>query len=209
MRDSENEGFVNKTNVERITNAFFGFTMTLLIRNLAVPPSGWETNAALVNAIARYFVDLGTYLFVFLVLAVSWVLIFRIYRNIVKVDIGFVARVFIALLFVVFLPVTSQVDAVIDAPIGGIFSELNLGLLGVMVWVLFRYASVHPSLRDPRLTGPHITRLLRREYLVIPGLSAIALILSIQEVLLAGLVYFVAPFLLWGMMRYDGLDRCD
>lgn len=181
--------------------------MTLLIRNLTVPSGAWETEEALIAGISHYLLDLAIYLFVFLVLAVTWVLLFRVYRNVVAVDLGFVARVFVALLFVVFLPVTSQFDAAIDAPIGGVFSQLNLGLLGVTTWALFRYAAARPALRDPRLTDRHVTRMLRREYIVLPALSAVALVLSAEGVNLAGIVYLAAPFALWRMIGRDGLDR--
>ncbi len=207
MRDSDLEGPVNKTNIERITNGFFAFTMTLLIRNLTVPAGVWETEQALLDAISQYLLDLAAYLFVFLVLAVTWVLLFRVYRNVVAVDLGFVALVFVALLLVVFLPVTSQFDAAIDAPIAGVFSQLNLGLLGVTTWALFRYAAARPALRDPRLTDRHVTRMLRREYIVLPALSAVALILSAQGKDLAGIVYLAAPFALWWMIGRDGLDH--
>jgi uncharacterized membrane protein len=207
MRDSDLEGPVNKTNIERITNGFFAFTMTLLIRNLTVPTGVWETEQALIAAISQYLLDLAAYLFVFLVLAVTWVLLFRVYRNVVAVDLGFVALVFVALLLVVFLPVTSQFDAAIDAPIAGIFSQLNLGLLGLTTWALFRYSAARPALRDPRLTDRHVTRMLRREYLVLPALSAVALILSAQGADLAGIVYLLAPFALWWMINRDGLGR--
>jgi uncharacterized membrane protein len=135
------------------------------------------------------------------------VLLFRVYRNIVAVDLGFIARVFIALLLVVFLPVTSQMDAAVDAPIAGVFSQLNLLLLGVMTWALFRYAAARPALRDPRLTDRHVTRMLRREYIVLPVSSAIALLLSAASVDLAGIVYLAAPVALWWMIEHDGLDR--
>jgi uncharacterized membrane protein len=207
MRDSELEGPVNKTNIERITNALFAFTMTLLIRNLTVPAGMWESKEALLNTLSNFLVDLTIYLFVFLVLAITWVLLFRVYRNIVAVDLGFVARVFVALLLVVFLPVTSQIDAAIDAPIAGIFSQLNLGLLGLATWALFRYAAARPALRDPRLSDRHVTRMLRREYIVLPVSSAIALLLSATGADLAGIVYLAAPFALWWMIEHDGLDR--
>ena len=51
MRDSELEGPVNKTNIERITNALFAFTMTLLIRDLSVPSGAWESAETLIAAI--------------------------------------------------------------------------------------------------------------------------------------------------------------
>jgi len=207
MRDSDLEGPVNKTNIERITNALFAFTMTLLIRNLTVPPGMWDSAEILAASLSQFLTDLTIYLFVFLVLAITWVLLFRVYRNIVAVDLGFIARVFIALLLVVFLPVTSQMDAAIDAPIGGIFSQLNLMLLGVMTWALFRYAAARPALRDPRLTDRHVTRMLRREYIVLPVSSAVALLLSASSVDLAGVVYLAAPVALWWMIEHDGLDR--
>lgn len=207
MRDSELEGPVSKTNVERITNAFFAFTMTLLIRDLALPAWNWETEAALIASVTRYLVDLATYLFIFLVLGVTWVLLFRVYRNIVAVDLGFVVRVFAALLLVVFLPVTGRFDAALDVPIAGVFSQLNLGMLGLVTWCLFRYAATHPTLRDPRLTDLHATRMLRREYLVLPSLSAVALVLSAAGASLAGAVYLAAPVALWMMIGRDGLDE--
>lgn len=207
MRDSELEGPVNKTNIERITNGLIAFTMTLLIRNLTVPAGAWDTEEAVIEAISMYVLDLMLYLFVFLVLAIIWVLLFRIYRNIVAVDMGFLVRVFVVLLFVVFIPVTSEIDAAINAPIGGIFSQLNLGSLGLATWILFRYAAACPHLRDPRLTDRHVTRMLRREYLLLPALSVFALALSAEGVDLAGFVYLVAPFALWWMIERDGLDR--
>ncbi len=207
MKDGDEEGPVNKTNIERITNGIFAFTMTLLIRNLAVPDTATLTGEALAYAVVKYALDIAVYLFVFLVLAIGWVMIFRVYRNIVAVDLGFVTRVFAALLFVVFLPVTSQLDVAIDSPIGGIFSQINLGLLGIMTWLLFRYAVRHPALRNPRLKDPKILRSMNREYLVMPGLSAIALVFSGLNVVPAGFVYLAAPLLLWFLMGRDGLDR--
>ncbi len=204
--DGDGEGPVNKTNVERLTNAFFGFTMTLLIRNLAVPDIATMTDEVILTTAGRYLVDLAIYLFVFLVLAVSWVMVFRVYRNIVAVDMGFVVRVFFALLFVVFLPVTSQLDTALDSPIGGVFAQVNLLLLGVMTWSLFRYAVRTPALRNPRLSHPRVIRLVNREYLIIPVLSALALALSVLEITLAGIVYLAAPFVLWWMIDRDGLD---
>ncbi len=206
MKDSDEEGPVNKTNIERITNAFFGFTMTLLIRNLTVPDLATLTDEAIMMTAARYIIDLSTYLFVFLVLAVSWVMIFRVYRNIVAVDLGFVVRVFFALLFVVFLPVTSQLDTALDSPIGGVFAQVNLLLLGVMTWSLFRYAVHSPALRNPRLSDARTIGRVNREYLVVPILSLLAFVLSLQDVPLAGAVYLAAPFLLWWMIDRDGLD---
>ena len=47
-----------------------------------------------------------------------------------------------------------------------------------MTWVPFRYAAAWPALRDPRLTDLHLTLMLRRECLVLPVLSAVALVLS-------------------------------
>ena len=204
--DGDGEGPVNKTNVERLTNAFFGFTMTLLIRNLAVPDIATMTDEVILTTAGRYLVDLAIYLFVFLVLGVSWVKVFRVYRNIVAVDMGFVVRVFFALLFVVFLPVTSQLDTALDSPIGGVFAQVNLLLLGVMTWSLFRYAVRTPALRNPRLSHPRVIRLVNREYLIIPVLSALALALSVLEITLAGIVYLAAPFVLWWMIDRDGLD---
>lgn len=206
MKDSDEEGPINKTNIERITNAFFGFTMTLLIRNLTVPDITTMTDAVIATTAVRYLGDLVTYLFVFLVLAVSWVMIFRVYRNIVAVDLGFVVRVFCALLFVVFLPVTSQLDTALDSPIGGVFAQFNLLLLGVMTWSLFRYAVHTLALRNPRLSDSRTIGRVNREYLVIPVLSVLAFILSVQDVTFAGAVYLAAPFLLWWMIDRDGLD---
>ena len=206
MKDGDEEGPVNKTNIERITNGIFAFTMTLLIRNLTVPALETLTGDALVYAVVKYVLDIAVYLFVFLVLAVCWVMIFRIYRNIVAVDLGFVAGVFGALLCVVFLPVTSQLDVAIDSPIGGIFTQVNLMLLGVATWLLFRYAVRHPALRNPRLDRPGTLRALNREYLVIPTLSVIAFIFSAKDITLSGFVYLAAPLLLWWLIQRDGLD---
>ncbi|HOV67438.1 MAG TPA: TMEM175 family protein [Methanoregulaceae archaeon] len=206
MKDSDEEGPVSKTNVERLTNAFFGFTMTLLIRNLAVPDLSTMTGGAIVSTAARYLVDLSTYLFVFLVLAVSWVMVFRVYRNIVAVDRGFVVRVFVALLLVVFLPVTSQLDTALETPIGGVFAQVNILLLGVMTWSLFRYAARTPSLRNARFSDPRVIGRVHHEYIVVPVLSSLALVLSLVDVPLAGIVYLAAPFVLYWTIGRDGLD---
>lgn len=206
MKDGDEEGPVNKTNIERITNGIFAFTMTLLIRNLAMPEIATLTGEALVLAVAKYAVDIVIYLFVFLVLAVCWVMIFRVYRNIIAVDLGFITRVFGALLLVVFLPVTSQIDVATDNLLGGVFSQINLGLLGLMTWSLFRYAARHPRLRNPRLSDARLLRVLNREYAVLPACSALAIAFSVLAVDFAGFVYLAAPFLLWLLIARDGLD---
>ena len=48
--------------------------------------------------------------------------------------------------------------------------------------------------------------MLRREYIVLPVLSAVALTLSAQGADLAGIVYLLAPFALWWMIDRDGLE---
>jgi uncharacterized membrane protein len=185
IRDSEQVGPVNKTNIERITNELFAFTMTLMIRDPAVPSVAVESAGALLAAISDYLFSLAACPFVFPVLAVTWVLLFGIYWNVVAVDLGFVAGVFVALLILVFLPVTTHFNAPTDAPIAGLFSQLNLGLLCITIWVLFGYAATRPSLRDLRLSDLHVTRMLRREYIVLPALPAVALVLSAQRADLA------------------------
>jgi hypothetical protein len=71
IRESEQVGPVNKTNIERITNELFACTMTLLIRVPAVPSVAGESAEALVATISQYLLALSGYLFVFLVLVVT------------------------------------------------------------------------------------------------------------------------------------------
>ena len=75
-----------------------------------------------------------------------------------------------------------------------------------MTWSLFRYAVHTLALRNPRLSDSRTIGRVNREYLVIPVLSVLAFILSVQDVTFAGAVYLAAPFLLWWMIDRDGLD---
>ncbi len=193
MRDGLEEGFVTKTNIERITNGIFAFTMTLLARNIILPPESTLPETGFLEALLEKIgPGVANFIIAFLVLAMLWFFVYQIYRNITAVDRSFAYLLMLFLLAVVSIPFSSQIDIAYANPAATAIFEGTLAFLGFLCIFLWLYAT-----RSPRIINPGITR--RRvvfqalKYAIIPLLSFVALYISLTGELWGDAVYLFAP----------------
>ncbi|MDD1718702.1 MAG: TMEM175 family protein, partial [Methanoregulaceae archaeon] len=194
MRDADTEGFVSKTNIERITNGIFAFTMTLLARNILLPPEKEiQGGEFLVVLFERIGIDVIGFVIAFLVLAMLWFFIYQIYRNITSVDRPFCYVLMVFLMTLVSVPFASQIDNTYANPAAAAIFQADMFLLGVLCIVLWVYATRSP-LANPGIT-PRRIAFQALKYAVIPALSVIALYESFSGSLMGDTVFLAAPFI--------------
>jgi uncharacterized membrane protein len=205
MRDGAEEGFVTKTNMERITNGIFAFTMTLLARNIALPAeSEIPTGDFLTGLFERIGPALLDFVITFLVLAMLWFFLYQIYRNITAVDRPFAYLLMLFLMILVFTPFANQIDNAYLNPSASAILQVTLALLGVICILLWRHASRTPGILNPGIT-PERVRFRTLKYCVIPVLSLVALGISLSGALWGDDIYLLAPsiFLIGFQERED------
>jgi uncharacterized membrane protein len=193
MRDRAEEGFVTKTNMERITNGIFAFTMTLLARNIALPA---ESEIPAGNFLTDLFIRIGPalldFVVTFLVLAMLWFFLYQIYRNITAIDRPFAYLLMLFLMILVFTPFANQIDNAYLNPSASAILQVTLAILGVICFLLWRHAYRTPGIINPGITRTRI-RVQTLKYCVIPVLSAIALAVSFSGAYWGDGVYLLAP----------------
>lgn len=195
MRDVPEEGFVSKTNLERITNGIFAFTMTLLARNIVLPAeSSIPESKFLLTLLTDIGPNIMNFIVAFFVLAMLWLFIYQIYRNITAVDRPFAYLIFLFLMFLVFVPFSSEIDQTYQLSSASAIFEINMLLLGSVSVVLWVYAVLSPGIINPGLNRRRkIFQAMK--YSVIPVLSVFALNASLSGDLLADGIYLAAPFI--------------
>jgi uncharacterized membrane protein len=193
MKDADEEGFVTKTNMERINNGIFAFTMTLLARNIVIPQID-EPDSTLffVHLIANIGVGVVNYTVTFLVLAMLWFFIYQIFRNINYVDRRFAYFNFLFLMTLVFVPFCNDLwlkyDENAPAAILILFTFLALGIFCCMMWI---HISSRKDLVNPTISvklKSHLTK----KFLVIPALSMGGIILCYHGIVDAAWIFFLA-----------------
>lgn len=192
MFDSPDEGFVSKTNVERLTSGFFAFTMTLLVRTLPQVkiPAGM-TGDAILNFIQGVSNGVLTYVAAFLVLGLFWLLIFRIYRTIGVITRGVIYAALAFLLFLVFVPYALEIETLNPNLAQSIIPfHLNILLLGCLVIVLY-YVTDRLRIRDDPVVRATRAWQFKAKLFLIPVLSALGAVAAYANIIETSFIYFI------------------
>jgi uncharacterized membrane protein len=175
---------IDKSNVERISNGIFAFTMTLLARDIVMPnidnAEAISQDMILTNillAIAPKAID---YLAAFAILALFWMCFAQIYYNIRVVDWKLISLNLFCIMLIVFIPFTNTF-VTLDNPFISILYECNLLLVGLLYYMQWSYASKDYRLIRKGLTREDI-RSLKRKISLIPAISLFAIALTLLDV---------------------------
>lgn len=185
----EKENFYPKERVTGLIDAIFAFAMTLLVLTIDVPDVPLnQLGAALSDDLNRF----GYYVLAFFLLAIFWISSVRKFRNIEKVDSKFLWLNLVNLLFIVFIPFSTQVmGKYSDSLLAVNIFNLNLMIAGLMSFIIFNYAHTHQlniSKYDDTEAGK-----LKARILVVPFVSLAAIILSFFTPGWCTVIYITIP----------------
>lgn len=150
MYDSPQEGIISKRNAERITNGFFAFTMTLLVRSIPLPAESLLGTALVMEVVTKTIPSLLTYFVTFPLLALYWFTICRIFRSIGSVNRAIVYLIVLFVMFLVFVPYTSEVAMRFEGHFAPFMLHVNLLILSLILIVFWmvskkeRQHTLHP-----------------------------------------------------------------
>jgi uncharacterized membrane protein len=168
----------DKLGLERLiffSDAVFAIAATLLALDLRLPSSGDSTiNAQLLDQLLGLWPKYLAYLVSFMAIGTFWVGHHRRFRLIMRYDRGLLTLNLLFLMVIAFVPFPTSVISETGNRTATIFYALTMALGGLMLAILWWYASWHNRLTDPRLGA----RKTRREF--VPMLLTVGLfVLSI------------------------------
>lgn len=185
---------LTKARIEALTDGIFAFAMTLLVTTLEMPePRGLINPAEVARLVVENFHDFLHYVLAFLILAAFWVSHHMQFHALRVVDRRMIWMNILLLLFVALIPFSTDLAGDYpDIPLSSIVFELNIFLIGGMMFLQWLYATNGRRLVSPEVTDARIA-VARRRALVIPGLSLAGIFLSLLGFGGSTIVYLLAP----------------
>jgi Predicted integral membrane protein len=198
---------ISKVNLERLTNGIYAFTMTLMIRNIQLPPSGTLMDAASVD---QYLLTTGfsviDFVGAFLILGMFWLFYFQIFHRMRSVDSRFIYMHLLSLMVVVFVPFTQGLaNSTESLPELEVLFQINYFILACLLTLAWMYARTHPALLEPALT-PHEATFLSKKFLVPLGVAVVGILLAAAGWGYIDILYFV-PLIILGLFFREPPDQ--
>jgi uncharacterized membrane protein len=195
---------LTKGRVEALTDGIFAFAMTLLVTTLDFPNSTMALPPLTVSSlVSLYSPDLLQYIIAFAVLAGFWVTHHVHFHYIQVMDRTALWINIACLLFVALVPFsTALAGDYPDTPLASIIFEVNLLIIGLLIFLIWNYATVGRRLVDKSLDEKVVLHNNRRS-LIIPGISTVGILLALAGSTWSAAVYLLSvPFLL-AIHRYS------
>jgi uncharacterized membrane protein len=181
--DSLCKGIVPHDMFEILVNGVFAFVMTLILKNnLPLPHiSGSDDWIYLAEYFSGgVFGDLVSFLFIFTIFAIFYILFFEMLNTIRALDRYFVYLTFGFILALIFMPLTSLLYAVTDIPAPyGIAFHANVLAAGIVMILLWKHASARQRLLYPATDPARRDSITVRLYLF-PATAVFCLLLDLQ-----------------------------
>jgi len=188
--DSTCNGIVPHDMFEIMINGVFAFVMTLIIRNNIPLPklSGSDDLALLLEYMGDGVLgDLVTFVFLFIIFAIFYILFFEMLRYIRAIDRYFVYISFFFVLALIFMPLTSLLYSISDMPVPyGILFHANILISGLIMIILWKHASLSGRLIYPETGATRVNSISLR--LCLFPLTAVAGLLIDSQVSSFGLI---------------------
>ncbi|MEI7433671.1 MAG: TMEM175 family protein [Methanomicrobiales archaeon] len=174
------KGAVPQDMFEILMNGVFAFVMTLIVKNNIPLPS--TINAEDLEFVAIYvgqiYSEATNFIFTFALLAVFYILFFEIMRSIRLLDRYFVYISFGFILSIIFIPLTSLLWTYSDEPMPyGVLFHVNILCCGLILYILWRYASRNQQLILPGISGEKVSNVTLR-LLLFPATALAGLIID-------------------------------
>ena len=198
---------ISKVNLEHLTNGIYAFTMTLMIRNIQMPPSGTlSSTVSLDNYLVTTSLSVIDFVGAFLILGMFWLFYFQIFHRMKSVDSRFIYIHLLSLMVVVFVPFTQGLANDVDGiPVTEVLFQVNYFILACLLILAWQYAQKHPALLEPPLTDEEAA-FLSKKFLVPLGVAVVGIFLAAAGWGYIDILYFV-PLIIIGLFFRNPLDR--
>lgn len=149
--EAEDYHFLEKNRIEALTDGVFAFAMTLLVTSMILPHAADAPALSAAGALSLLIPDFIHYVIAFFVLAAFWIAHHLLFNQIRFIIRPFLTLNIIGLFFVTLVPFTTSFVGDYSGTLPSIVFELNLMMLGLMIYVQWYYAA-----RGRRLISPTI-----------------------------------------------------
>jgi TMEM175 potassium channel family protein len=185
---------LTKERIEALTDGIFAFAMTLLVTTLEIPePQGLVNPAEVARLLAVNTPGFLHYVLAFAVLAAFWVSHHMQFHALRVVDRRMIWMNVVLLLFVALVPFSTDLAGDYpDSPLSSMVFEMNIFLIGSMMFIQWLYATEGRRLVSPEVTDSRIAT-SRKRALVIPGVSLVGILLAFLGFSASTLVYLLVP----------------
>ncbi|NLL09589.1 MAG: DUF1211 domain-containing protein [Methanomicrobiales archaeon] len=195
------EGPVTKTNVGRLTNGIYVFTLLLLFKNVRIPSFSDIMHDTEIGTFGLMQIpDILSFINAFLIIALFWTITFHIFHQLRKVDMKFLFLHFGLLIFIIFIPVSSHLYQVMNGnSIISIFFHSNILFIGIFLIFEWLHGIHTPGLTGKEICSQKISCISRKMFYV-PVSAVIGIMLSLIDIPLTRNIYYVtmlALFLDW------------
>lgn len=186
--------------LETLVDGIFAIAMTLLVFNIAVPPSSEITpDVKFFELLKSLGPHLEVFAFSFMLLAIFWFNHHRFFHFVKETDGTFLWINIFWLLFVALVPFSASVVTDFgNQKAGAVFFHSNMLMIGLFAALSLRYALHKGLMQDD--TDEQIMRLFRLRSLFLPVLSLCAIGISLFHPGRSSYAYF-AIFLLNILLR--------
>ncbi|MFA4878216.1 MAG: TMEM175 family protein [Methanoregula sp.] len=201
-------GFIPKDMLEILVNGVFAFAMTLIVRNnFQIPASIITDEVTYFAAYTGSIINNGiSFFFLFLIIAVFYILFFEIMGHNQVIDRGTVVFTFAFLLSILFIPLTSLLYALSEEPVPyGVIFHANVFISGILIYLLWRYISKAPVLCVPGI-DVWTTRNLSLRLLLLPATAVVGFCLDSWEGSFSkvpAMVLYLIPVILFVYLSRD------
>ena len=138
-----------KNRIEALTDGVFAFAMTLLVTSLILPHSADAPALTAAGALTLLLPDFIHYVIAFFILAAFWTAHHLQFNQIRFITRPFLTLNIIGLFFVTLVPFTTSFVGDYPDTLASIVFELNLMVLGLMMFVQWYYATHNRRLISP------------------------------------------------------------
>jgi uncharacterized membrane protein len=189
---TSDEGPVTKTNVGRLTNAIFVFTLLLLFKNVRLPSFADTLNEASVEKFGYMQIpDIMSFINAFIIIALFWIITFHIFHQLKRIDRAYLYLHFGLLAMIVFIPITSHMYQIFDGnSLIALFFHINVFLISILLLTEWDHCKVNPDLLIPGCLQER-GGCFSRKLLYIPITAVIGIILSFYDIPMTRNLYYI------------------
>ncbi len=193
--------YLGKNRIEALTDGVFAFAMTLLVTSMILPRGADSTALTAAGALTLLIPDFIHYVIAFFILAAFWTTHHLQFSQIRFITRPFLMLNIIGLFFVTLVPFTTSFVGDYTDPLASIVFELNLMMLGLMLFIQWYYAVHNRRLISPELPESKVHDSLVRN-LVIPSLSLAGVIIALSGSHNSTMIYLFSPLAFYATSWY-------
>lgn len=173
---------INKVNLERITNGIFGFTMTLLARDIVTPDQYAKVTAITFDKfLSETLLSISDFVGVFILLAMFWMLFFQMFHRMKTYDYHFLHIHMLALMAIVLIPFSAAFSELTDEyTFNDYFFQINYFMLGIILAYLWYYARSKPELLNPEISEADAV-FLSKKLIIPPAIALLGIVWVLGE----------------------------